>query len=76
VVIFHEAFRPSIRPVIHPWMASLQPMWLKFCCTRRNNHIIQQRFFFGKIHQLATKKNPVRPLGKNLKKELLELRQI
>jgi hypothetical protein len=56
-------------------MASLQPMWLRFCCTRRNSHIIQQRFlflFFAKFRQLATKKNPVRPLGRNFKKKLPE----
>jgi hypothetical protein len=27
---------------------------------------------WAKFHQLATKKNPVRPLGKNFKKELPE----
>jgi hypothetical protein len=61
------SIRPSIRPVIHPWMASLQPMWLRFCCTLRNSHIIQQRFFLflAKFRQLATKKNPVRSLGRN-----------
>ncbi len=67
----NEAFHPSICPVIHPQMASLQPMWLRFCCTRRNGHIIQQRLFFW-FRQLATKKNPVQPLGRNLKKELPE----
>jgi hypothetical protein len=32
---------------------SLQPMWLRICCARRNSHIIQQRFFFlAKFSQL------------------------
>jgi hypothetical protein len=68
VVVFREAFHPSVRPVIHPWMASLQPMWLRlwlrFCCTRRNSHIIQQHFYFI-FGEISTKKNPVRPLGSN-----------
>ncbi len=60
---------PSIHPLTHPSMASLQPIWLRFCCTLRKSHIIQQCFFFGaKFCQLATNKNPVQPLGRNLKK--------
>ncbi len=63
----NEAFHPSIRPVIHPWMASLQSMWLRFCCTRRNSHIIQQCFFvfWRNFANWRQKKNPVRPLGRN-----------
>jgi hypothetical protein len=69
----NEAFHPSICPVIYPWMASLQPMWLRFCCTRRNSHIIQQHFiFFDETSPTSNKKNPVRPLGRNFKKELPE----
>jgi hypothetical protein len=39
-------------------------MWLKFCCARRNSHIIQQRFFcfFGEISPTGDKKNAVRPV--------------
>ncbi len=58
MVVFHEAFHPSICLVIHPWMASLQPMWLRFCCTRKNNHIIHEHFFFGEILPTGDKKKP------------------
>ncbi len=75
VVIFREAFHPfvpSIHPVIHPWMASLQPMWLRFCCTLRNSHIIQHYtavfFFFGKILPTGDKKKPSATSRKELKK--------
>jgi hypothetical protein len=48
-------------------------MWLRFCCTRRNSHIIHQFFFFfwAKFRQLATQK-PSATLGRNFKKELPE----
>jgi hypothetical protein len=40
-------------------MASLEPMWLRFCCTRRNSHIIEQRFFFfGEISPTGDKSKP------------------
>jgi hypothetical protein len=72
-----EAFHPSCPSVhpsvpssIHPWMASLQPMWLRFCCTLRNSHIIQQRFFsfFGEISPTGDKKKPSAISRKELKK--------
>ncbi len=74
VVVFHEAFHPSILSSIHVWH-HCSPCGWDFVVRVEIVTLYSSVFCFfvlAKFCQLATKKNPMRPLGRNFKKELPE----